>query len=203
MGIRAFLLLTLIAVTACETVPKTMDPAIFEGEIAALSDNPSMAASDRQISDLLARPDLTEAQRADAIFLRAEKRLDGRFDLPGARADFGTFVTLQPEDTRVSTAKRRQIFVAEEIESAQRRLAQLQNLSDWFDDKVLMGDLDAGAARYRKAGLTPNPAQLYLLKESGFVCEAAADSGAQPVHQYGTARDDVADAVWCDDPSLS
>lgn len=203
MGIRAFLFLTLIGVSACETVPETMDPAVFESELSALSDNPSMAASDRQISDLLARSDLTDLQRADAMILRAEKRLDARFNLPGAHADFETFVTLRPEDARVSTAERRQLFVVEEIESAQRRLAQLQNLSDWFDDKVLMGDLAAGAARYRKAGLTPNPAQLYLLRESGFVCDAAANPDSQPVHQYGTAREDVDGAVWCDDPSLS
>ena len=200
---RVIICLFLLGLAACETVSKTMDPVLFEREVASLSDNPSIASVDALISTLLARPDLTEAQQADALFLRAGKRLDKRFDLPGALADFDAFIALQPEDARVSTAERRKVFASEEIQSAQRRLAQLQNLSDWFDDKVLMGDLDAGAARYRSAGLTPNPAQLYLLKESGFICLDPEESEGPVVHQYGTAREDVEGAVWCDDPSLS
>ena len=200
---RVVFTLILSALAACETVPKTMDPAQFERDIARLADNPSIASSDQEMAQLLARQDLTEVQRAELLYMRAEKRLDSRFNLPGAMADFDAFMSLQPEDARVSTAERRKVFVSEEIESAQRRLAQLQNLADWFDDKVLMGDLDAGAERYRRSGLTPNPAQLYLLRESGFVCVDTETSDAQPVHKYGTIRDDIEGAVWCDDPSLS
>ena len=203
MVIRVILVLFFIGLAACETVPKTMDPVLFDGEMTDLSNNPSIAAADAQISRLLAREDLTAVQRADALFLRAEKRLDKRFDLPGALADFDAYIALQPEDMRVSTAERRKLFAREEIAAAQRRLARLQNLSDWFDDKVLMGDLEAGAARYRSAGLTPNPAQLYLLKESGFICVDPDQSDRQTVHQYGELRDDVDGAVWCDDPSVS
>ncbi|MEM7460747.1 MAG: hypothetical protein AAF331_14875 [Pseudomonadota bacterium] len=203
MDSRAIIGLFFLSLAACETVPKTLDPVLFEREIVTLTGNPSVASSDRQIAELLGRPDLTEGQRANAVFLRAEKRLDARFNLPGALEDFDTFMALQPEDTRRATAERRKLFVTEEIESAQRRLARLQNLSDWFDDKVLMGDVSAGAVRYRTAGLTPNPAQLYLLRESGFVCDDPGESDLQVVHQYGAARDDVEGAVWCDDPSLS
>ena len=203
MVIRVILVLIFIGLAACETVPKTMDPVLFDGEMRDLSDNPSIAAAEVQISRLLARQDLTAVQRADALFLRAEKRLDKRFDLPGALADFDAYIALQSEGARVSTAERRKLFAREEIEAAQRRLARLQNLSEWFDDKVLLGDLDAGAARYRSAGLTPNPAQLYLLKESGFICVDPDESDRQPVHQYGELRDDIEGAVWCDDPSLS
>ncbi|MEO1554296.1 MAG: hypothetical protein AAFR82_10195 [Pseudomonadota bacterium] len=203
MDFRAILVCAFLGLAACETVPKTMEPAVFEREIFVLTDNPSIGDSDRRLTDLLAREDLTDLQRADALFLRAQKRLDARFDLPGAREDLDAFILLQPEDPRAATAKRRQVFVAEEIESAQRRLARLQNLSDWFDDKVLMGDLAAGAARYRKAGLTPNPAQLYLLRESGYVCTETEAAEHLRVHKFGALRDDVDSAVWCDDPSLS
>ncbi|MEM7329569.1 MAG: hypothetical protein AAF437_12570 [Pseudomonadota bacterium] len=203
MDFRVFLPFLCAVAVACETVPASMDQMLFDTEVSRLSENPSIAASDRELGILLARQDLTDVQRADLLWMRAEKRLDARFDLPGALRDFETFGQLQPEDSRAAMATRRMIFVAEEIESAQRRLARLQNHSDWFDDKVLMGEVAAGAARYRGSGLTPNEAQVYLLREGGFICDAADGPEASPVHQYGDMRDDVSEAVWCDDPSLS
>ncbi|MEO1322718.1 MAG: hypothetical protein AAFV59_06895 [Pseudomonadota bacterium] len=189
--------------TACETVPPTMDAAVFDAEITQLDSNPSIAAAEVGFERLLARTDLTELQRAEVLFLRAEQRLDHRFNLPQAVEDFDQFAVLQPEDPRAATSKRRVLFAQAEISAAQRRLAQLQNLSDWFDDKVLMGDLDVAAGRYKDAGLTPNPAQLYLLREAGFVCEQSALPGAQPVQVYGEPREDTVEAVWCEGPSLS
>lgn len=204
---RTFIGLFVFAVAACETVPATLDPALFESEISVIDENPSIAASEVQISTFLARTDLTPAQRADVLFLRAEKRLDARYDLPGALADFDAFIAANPEDPRVGTAERRKIFASSEIDSAQRRLALLQNLPNWFDDKVLMGDLEPAAARYRKSGLTPNEAHVYLLKEEGYICDSESDDAStaslHPVHNYGALREDVDGAVWCDDPSVS
>ncbi|MEM9570826.1 MAG: hypothetical protein AAF996_05130 [Pseudomonadota bacterium] len=204
---RTFIGLLVFAVVACESVPATLDPVLFEGEFTLIDENPSITASEAQISTFLARTDLTPAQRADVLFLRAEKRLDARYDLPGALADFDAFIAANPEDPRVGTAERRKIFARSEIDSAQRRLAQLQNLPNWFDDKVLMGDVEPAAARYRKSGLTPNAAHVYLLKEEGYICDSVGDDASpatpHPVHNYGPLRDDVEGAVWCDDPSVS
>jgi phage tail tape-measure protein len=180
-----------------------MDAAQFGAEMSRLDQNPSVASADAALDQLLSRSDLTEAQRGDALFLRASKRLDGRFNLPGAIKDLQAFALLQPGDPRASAAERRLIFAAAEIESAQARLAQLQNLPDWFDDKVLMGDFADAATRYRESGLTPNEAQLYLLQEGRYVCAAGHSDTAETVHKYGPLREDVEGAVWCDDPSLS
>lgn len=193
----------MFAVAACETVPASMDAAVFDTEISRHDRNPSVASVDTQLEDLLARTDLTDIQRGEALYLRASKRLDGRFNLPGAIQDFETFILLMPEDARVSAAERRLVFAASEISSAQARLARLQNLPDWFDDKVLMGDFTDAAARYREAGITPNEAQLYLMREGRFICTADDGSSAETVHKFGPRRDDVEGAVWCDDPSLS
>lgn len=209
MHLRVLIPAILIAVAACETVPPTMDPLAFSAEVQRLQDNPSPASADQQLTALLARTDLTPEQRADALYLRAEKRLSSRFDLPGAVADLDQFLALSLEDARSSTATRHKVFAATEIEQAQRRLAQLQNLPDWFDDKVLMGDLAAGAARYRESGLTPSDAHLYMLREGGFVCDGGGETEAEvaaepePVHRHGDEPDYVAGAVWCIDPSLS
>ena len=218
---RLLACLSLSLITACATVPATMDPVLFEADRARIAANPSIAGSETDLHDLLARTDLTPDQRLDLLYLRADKRWEARFDLPGAIGDLDRALSLAPEDLRASDAARRKVFAASEIDQAQRRLAQLQNLPDWFDDKILMGDLEAAAARYRASQLTPSDAHLYLLRESGFVCdpedgdEAAQDSGDQiggeaadqpdfvPVHHHGPAPDYVIGAVWCSDPSVS
>lgn len=203
MSPRLLVSCLLFVIAACETVPASMDAAQFGAEMSRLDQNPSVAAADAALDQLLSRSDLTEAQRGDALYLRASKRLDGRFNLPGAIKDLQAFALLQPTDPRASAAERRLIFAAAEIESAQARLAQLQNLPDWFDDKVLMGDFADAATRYRESGLTPNEAQLYLLQEGRYVCAAGHSDTAETVHKYGPLREDVEGAVWCDDPSLS
>ena len=188
-----------LSAAACATVPATMDPSAFNAEMTRHTGNPSAPAADKALSALIERTDLSDEQRVDALFLRAEKRLAGRFNLPGAIADWDKTLTLRPEDARAAEAARRKVFAATEIENAQRRLARLQNLSEWFDDKVLMGDVAAAANRYRLSGITPTDGQLYVLRESGFVCDGAGEA----VHQIGPMPDYVDGAVWCSDPSLS
>ena len=199
MKFRALICLSLMTVTACETIPPTMDPTLFVTETEQIATNPSAIAADTALTDLLARTDLTAEQRVEAVFLRGDARWNGKYDLPGAIADFDTFVSLAPEDPRVSSVERDKVFAATEIENAQRRLAGLQNITDWFDDKVLMGDLDDGAGRYKQAGLTPTDLHLYLLREAGYVCPG----GEAPVHLHGPMPDHAADASWCPDPADS
>lgn len=196
-----------LGLAACETVPATYDEALFAAQVATIEANPSVVAVDKELTALLAREDLTIDQRASALFLRAEQRFDGKYDIPGAVDDYAAFAVLVPEDPRLSVIERRQVFAATEIENAQRRLARLQTLSAWFDDKVLMGDLAAAAARYKSAGLTPTDQQLYLLREAEFVCDGVVDVENQelgePVHLYGELPEYAENAVWCETPSVS
>ena len=195
-----------MGLAACATVPAEMDPKLFQAERSNIEANPSIAASETALASMFARTDLSEDQRIDLLYLRADKRWEAKYNLPGAIEDLDQVLILRPEDTRAAAAERRKVFAATEIENAQRRLARLQNLPDWFDDKVLIGDLAAGAERYRDAGLTPNDAQLYLLRESGYVCaapeieseeetpEEAADAAQTvpaiiPVHRHGPEPD--------------
>lgn len=204
MTIRIPVLAAAFWAAACATVPTTMDPAGFATQMEAVSENPSVFASNVALTALLLRDDLTPEQRADAHYARAETRFEGRYDLPGALEDYDAFAALLPEDTRTASVARRRVFVATEIENAQRRLARLQSLPDWFDDKVLMGEFEVAVARYRKAGLTPNDAQLYLLREAGFVCTRGEDADeAEMVDRFGYVPDYAVDAIWCPDPSVS
>ena len=199
MTFRTLFFASALLVAACETVPATFDPVLFDTEIEQISDNPSTVSAEAALTRLLARPDLTPEQRVEVTYQRAAKRWDGKYDLPGAVADFESFVTLAPEDARVSAAGRDKVFAATEIENAQRRLAGLQNITDWFDDKVLMGDLEEGAARYKNSGLTPTDPHLYMLREAGYICEGEDD----PVHQYGDLPDYAKNASWCPAPAES
>jgi len=192
-------LLVPLGLVACATVPTTMDPDLFNAELSRLNDNPSPPSADSGLTALLARTDLTEQQRFEVLYARADKRWTAKYDLPGAISDFDRFLMAVPDDLRASESKRHKVFAATEIENAQRRLARLQTLTAWFDDKVLMGDLSAGADRYRTSGITPTDGHLYLLREGGFVCEGDGES----VHQYGPEPEYAAGAVWCSDPSLS
>ena len=199
MIFRPLFLASLILVAACETVPPTLDPAIFDSEIQQIASNPSVVSSEARLTQLLERTDLTPEQRIEATFQRAETRWNGKYDLPGAIADYDAFLTLAPEDARISSIERDKVFAATEIENAQRRLAGLQNITDWFDDKVLMGDLEEGAARYKKSGLTPTDPHLYILREAGYVC-AGEDA---PVHLHGPLPDHAVNASWCPEPAES
>ena len=176
-----------------------MDPVDFASETDLIADNPSVVASDMALTALLARTDLTLDQRAEATFRRADERWTKKYNLPGAIEDFEAFLALSPEDPRTNAVQRDKVFAATEIENAQRRLAGLQNITDWFDDKVLMGDLDDGAVRYKQAGLTPNDLHLYLLREAGHVCAGEDD----PVHLHGPLPDHAQNASWCPAPADS
>ena len=204
---RTLITVFAFSLAACETVPATYDVARFAEQVGAIEENPSALAADKELTTLLAREDLTIDQRASALFLRAEKRFDGKYNLPGAVDDYAAFAVLVPEDPRNRVVERRQVFAASEIENAQRRFARLQTLSAWFDDKVLMGDLDAAAARYKTSGLTPTDHQLYLLREADYVCDAAIDAenqtAGEPVHRYGERPDYAETAVWCETPTVS
>ena len=198
---RFILSVAAIGLAACETLPATYDPVVFEGQIEAVKTNPSTVAKDRELSRLLMRDDLTLEQRASALFLRGQNRFEDRFNMPGAIEDFRTFTLLVPEDPRTAAITRREVFATTEIENAQRRLARLQTLSAWFDDKVLMGHLEAAALRYKSSGLTPTDQQLYLLKEAGYVCIGEGEGA--PVHRFGDLPDYAADHVWCAPTDLS
>ena len=191
-----------LGLAACETVPTSMDPVVFETELATVESDPNPASADGSFTALLAQT-LSDEQRASTLFARGDKRLNTKFNLPGALKDFDAFLALAPEDPRTATANRRKLFVSEEIEAAERRLAQLQNLSDWFDDKVLMGDVSAGAERYKASGLTPNAGQFYLLQVSGYICGPTETEDRPLVHQHGPEPEHVNGAVWCRDQSVS
>ena len=203
MRLNALIFAVTLGLAACETVPATMDPVAFDASLASAEESANPARRDSDLSALIDRADLSDAQRATALYARADARLNMKYNLPGALADFDAFLVLAPEDERRATANRRKLFTGEEIEAAERRLARLQNLPNWVDDKILMGDVAAAAARYQSSGLTPDAGHFYLFQESGCICAPVDLTDAVPVHQHGPEPEHVQAAVWCPDQSVS
>lgn len=191
----------LLVLAACETTPPpptAMDTATYAETMRRAGANPSAVAVDRDLSVLLARSDLSEDQQARIHLLRARKRWRGGYNKPGALADFKAFLRLLPLDPEAAGARIEKGHVRTEIRGHQQRLAGLQTLSAWFDDKLAMGALDEAAVRYRKSGLTPTDNQVYVLREAGLICAGGAGgSGGAPVHQHGTRPAYAANLVWC------
>lgn len=204
--IRAFTAaLTLVILTACETVPVeevpvTMDPVEFSAMFERAEANPSPPSADQALTELLARSDLTEEQRVEATYLRAEKRRTGNFNLPGAVTDYDAFLAARPLDPKAADAKRHLGTAKTRVRNAEQRLAYLQTLRAWFDDSVLMGRVSEAAARYEKSGITPTEAQVYTLREAGYIC---ATGTGKRVHNYGAMPSYVQNLTWCPSEPVS
>ena len=181
MNFRYLIPILLLGFAACETVPPEpeiveMSQAGFDEVFTRAQSNPSPASVDKALSELLNRTDLSEMQRAEALYLRADKRWRGKFNAPGAASDYERFLQMRPLDSKAADARRHQG-------------------SKWFDDKVIMGAFPEAAARYRRSGLTPTERQTYTLREGGYICSGG--SAGQRVHKYGPTPSYAAGLVWC------
>ncbi|MEO0551289.1 MAG: hypothetical protein AAFZ91_15330 [Pseudomonadota bacterium] len=188
----------LVAIVGCETVPVEMPPDAFEALMQDTRTSTSVSVTENQLSAALTREDLSAAQRADLLLLRAEKRAENSFNLPAAVADLDTFLIENPEDPRQLDVTTSRDEVQSSIDEATRRLSRLQNLPDWFDDKVLMGALEEAALRYQRSGLTPTLPQTNILREFDYICGNGQSGSGEAVHTYGVIPDHADALVWCD-----
>ncbi|MDJ0920924.1 MAG: hypothetical protein QNI84_07335 [Henriciella sp.] len=188
----------LYVLAACETVPVEMAPDAFDAVMSETAASASLPYVERRIAEALDDPDLSAAQRHDLLKQRAEKRIEHAYDVPGAITDLDTILATASETMpfeELETQKSRGQVL---IEEAQVRLSRLQNLSDWFDDKVTLGALDEAATRYQRSRLTPTAEQTYVLREAGFVCAEGDGASGEMFHTFGAAPDYAAELVWCD-----
>ena len=197
MTLRYVLPALILGFAACETTPPapvTMEQTAFEEAYRLAEANLSPVSADEVLSDLLTTQVLSPAQRAELLYLRAEKRRAGKLNYPGAATDYEQFLNLLPEDARAASARSHLGALRAAIQSAQARLSRLQSIDDWFDDKVLLGNLPEAAARYQTSGLTPTERQVYTLREAGYIC---ATGLGEPVNNFGGLPAYAQDLTWC------
>ena len=181
---------------ACESTPASYMPeAEFQNIVGHARAEPRPVLAENELSELLSNASLSDAQKGETYYARAYARWRGNYDKPGAITDFDRFAQLRPGDERVAETGSAKADIAGEIVLHEQRLQGLQTLENWFNDMVALGRIIEGAERFQRAGLTPNEAQLTLLRDAGYICTGVA--GGQPVHQHGDVPAHAAELVWC------
>lgn len=195
---KTLLAAILVSIAACETVPVQMPPEAFDAVMTETAAHTSVPYVERLIAEALEREDLSVSQRMALLQQRADKRSEARYDLPGAIADLETVIGEASEGQDTSDVEAQKSQITTMIEQVEGRLSGLQNLRNWFDDKVAMGALDEAALRYQRSKLTPTAQQTYTLQEAGFVCAKGERDGGDAYHTFGPVPDFAEGLVWCD-----
>ena len=189
---RSFLAtLMLVAAAACASAP---EPAIpFADRLAAAKAAGNPYQEDAALTQLLGDPQLKPEQRAEALYQRASLRRLAGDNRRGAVADFEAMLALAPDHPRAGQARIELDLARSDLEALEPRLNYMLTLPQWFDVSWTLGERDAPARRYQKAGISPDETQTQKLKDAGFVC--GPDGAGGPVQGAGDARD------WLDDLS--
>ena len=183
---------------ACETppeVPVEMDPAAFQAAVNQADTAWHPYAGINQLTEIADTRVLSSAQRSRLLFERAKLSTEAGIDLPQAIQDLravrssGTTPSLNAEADQLLT------LAEAKLEAARARLAGLQNLSNWFDDKVATGEISAAADRVQKSGLSPNPQDAGLLEAAGYLCRKSL--GTSDDWAYGEDNQHLEKLEWC------
>tara|TARA_R110000787_G_scaffold8359_4_gene27917 strand:+ start:19966 stop:20574 length:609 start_codon:yes stop_codon:yes gene_type:complete len=193
----AFIMAAFLA--ACATAPASMGPA-FETAMVEARSNSNPYAADDTLSGLLENTNLSEDQRARALYARGSLRRQAGDDRRGAVEDFDAMLKLAPEHALAPNAREELAFAQTDVETIEVGLSRPLNLSQWFNSMWVLGEHAEAAERYRTSGLSPNEAELAKLVAAGFVCEDR--NGAAPVHTMGDMRPDLENKHWCGAPGV-
>lgn len=182
---------------ACETVPEVveMTPASFSQVFERNQSEANPARAEQQWGELL-NGSLSPTQRHETLYARAMSRWNNDYNKPGAMSDLLTLVEAELPGRHTSAAATGINILGQEITEHRGRLAGLQSQSDWFADKVALGDIDEVASRFQASGLTPTQAQTDLFVAAGFICSGAA-SDVQPIHAFDDRRPHTDGLYWC------
>lgn len=188
-----------LLLAACETpppeVPAEMEAAAFQAAVADARDEWHPYASINKMTDLLDNQVLSEAQRTRLLFERGKMATEARINLPRAIEDLTQVqayaaATVSGEDVTalIEQAEYR-------LNASRSRLAGLQNLPNWFDDKVATGEIGPAANRFRESGLSPDPQDAGLLEAAGFLCRKSV--GNSDDWQFGYDNQHLEKLEWC------
>ncbi|KCZ89507.1 hypothetical protein [Hyphomonas johnsonii] len=180
---------------ACATPPPVETGPPFESVMVEAKGEANPYKADAVLTGLLERQTLTDDQRARALYARGSLRRQDGDDRRGAVEDFKAMLALAPAHPLGPNAREELEFAETDVETIEAGLQRMLSLSQWFDSMWVLGAHDEAAARYRKSGISPNPAQLADLAQAGFVC--MGDETGDKVYTVGDRRDDLEDAYWC------
>ncbi len=191
---RSFLAaLMLVAAAACATAPEPAVP--FADRLAAAESAGNPYEADAALTALLDDPKLKSNERAEVLYRRGSLRRLAGDDRRGAVADLEAMLALAPEHERAGQAEIELDLARSDLDALEPRLAYMLTLPQWFDVSWTLGEREAPARRYQKAGISPNEAQTQKLKDAGFIC--GPDGAGGPVQGAGDPREWLDGLTWC------
>jgi hypothetical protein len=193
-----------LVLAACETGPGTpaeMDAAAFETAVSDAGDAWHPYASVASLNKLIEEHALSAEQKARALYRRGRIRTEARIQLPQAIEDLTEAGTLAPTRSFGPTVATLLEQARTDLDAARGRLSGLQNLPNWFDDKVAAGELDEAAHRFRESGLSPDPIDAGLLEAAGYLCRKAL--GNSDDWQFGDDNEHLKKLEWCSSANIS
>lgn len=194
-----FLLAPLASQGGCSNTPDPvplMDAVSLSETIQKAKTTPNVFEAEEIIATVLSDPTLKKADRLDALLTRARVRHDAKYNRPAALEDINAALSLfDPADPAASEWADFRDELALMIQTHASRLQGMQNISDWADDKIGLGEVRTVAERYRKARLTPSEGQTQLLDQAGFICPSTEEG--RPIHRFGTPPAYIRRLVWC------
>jgi GNAT superfamily N-acetyltransferase len=185
--------LMLAAAAACATAPEPALP--FADRLAAAEAAGNPYEVDAALTELLADPKLKTEERAEALYQRGSLRRLAGDDRRGAVTDLEAMLALAPEYQRAGQAEIELDLARSDLEALEPRLGYMLTLPQWFDVSWTLGDREAPARRYQKAGISPTETQTQKLADAGFIC--GPDGAGGPVQGAGDLRDWLEDLTWC------
>lgn len=185
------------ALAACTTsAPSTGMDGNFETVLAEALGTANPYEADAAMTALLARTDLSDDQRARALYRRGSlRRMEGN-DRPGAVEDFEAMLEIAPSHALAGNARTELSFARTDLQNLQANELRLLTHAEWFDTVWALGKRQEAADRYRNARLSPTVEQVKSLEQAGFIC--SSDGEGPLVYQLGDMRDDLKGKTWCD-----
>lgn len=190
----------------CETVPQevNMQPSAFQTAVSRATSAWHPYAGIQDLSTMLETQTLSSAQRARVLYERGRLRTENAIELPNAIQDLQQAAALQatvvPEEGATTVRSipdtSSMIRIAEaKLQLSRARLAGLQTLPQWFDDKVAVSEVAEAADRYRNSGLAPDPFDAGLLEAGGYLCRSTSAGAGK--WQLGENTAHLSDLDWC------
>lgn len=200
--------LTLLAACASTSTDADLEPAVapdpapveststsaFDlavGTVASLSEQGNEQAAIDRLTQLLGNPDLTDEEKASALYARAKLRYGDGNDVFGAISDLDEMLALAPAHSKAIEASELRDTARGEATSLNFLLEQgTQSRTERFETLFRLGQHQDAMDLMLEAGLTPSNDYLIDLYQMGYLCEGEEYGGPifNGVEPDGTRR---------------
>ena len=159
--------------------------------VATLSAQGNEQAAIDRLTQLLGNPDLTDEEKASALYARAQLRYGEGNDVYGAISDIGEMLALMPDHPDAVAASEMRDIARGEATSLNFLLEQgNQSRTERFETLFRLGEHQEAMDLMLDAGLTPSNDYLIDLYQMGYLCEGEEYGGPifNGVEPDGTRR---------------